>query len=110
MREGNDTVRGVILDDALGITLEELTRLCGVSHELLRSMVGEGMLRPSGTRPEEWRFSGLQVRRARRAVRLQRDLELNLAGAALALDLLEEIESLRMRIQFLEYQLGEPNR
>jgi chaperone modulatory protein CbpM len=32
-------------------------------------------------------------------MRLQRDLEMNLAGVALALDLLDEIESLRMRLR-----------
>jgi chaperone modulatory protein CbpM len=46
------------------------------------------------------------VRRARRALRLQRDLDLNLAGAALALDLLDEVEILRERVRVLEYQLG----
>jgi chaperone modulatory protein CbpM len=35
------------------------------------------------------------LRRARLAVRLERDLEVNLAGVALALDLLEEIDRLR---------------
>ena len=35
------------------------------------------------------------------ASRLQRDLGLNLAGAALALELLEEIDALRARLQAL---------
>ena len=37
-----------------------------------------------------------------RAHRLQRDLGLNLAGVALALELLDEIEALRSRISALE--------
>ncbi len=40
----------------------------------------------------EWRFSGAALRRARLALRLERDLELNLAGVALALELMEELE------------------
>jgi len=43
----------------------------------------------------EWRFSGTALRRTRLALRLERDLELNLAGVALALDLMEEVERLR---------------
>jgi chaperone modulatory protein CbpM len=39
------------------------------------------------------------LRRARIAVRLERDLELNLAGVALALDLLEELEQLRQQLK-----------
>jgi chaperone modulatory protein CbpM len=69
-------------------------------------MVHEGLLRPAGERPDQWRFSGAQIRRARRAVRLQRDLELNLAGAALALELLDQIDALQARIRTLEFQLG----
>jgi chaperone modulatory protein CbpM len=40
-------------------------------------------------------------------VRLRRDLNLNLAGTALALDLLDELEHLRERLRALEHQLGQ---
>jgi chaperone modulatory protein CbpM len=100
-------IDGVLLDDALTVTLTELTRLCGANGRAIKLMVVEGMLRPQGGQPNEWRFNGDEVRRARRAVRLQRDLELNLAGAALALDLLDELEGLRERLHRLEQQLGE---
>jgi chaperone modulatory protein CbpM len=46
-----------------------------------------------------WHFTGAALRRARRALRLERDLELNLAGVALALDLMDEIEQLRREIR-----------
>ena len=45
----------------------------------------------------EW-FTGNQVRRASIALRLQRDLGVNLAGVALALDLLDELNGLRVRV------------
>ena len=38
--------------------------------------------------------------------RLQRELEVNLAGVALALDLMEEIQQLRRRLQRLERGQG----
>ncbi|NCA68531.1 MAG: MerR family transcriptional regulator [Sphingobacteriia bacterium] len=99
-------IDGILLDEAVTVDLAELTRLCGSSGRTVRLMVTEGLLRPSGTLPEEWRFDGIEIRRARRAVRLQRDLELNLPGTALALDLLEELECLRERLRILEHQLG----
>jgi chaperone modulatory protein CbpM len=98
-------VEGVVLDEGLTVTLAELTRMCGSNGRTLHLMVTEGLLRPQGTAPQEWRFNGLEIRRARRAVRLRRDLELNLAGTALALDLLDEVEGLRERIRVLERQL-----
>ena len=99
-------IDGVVLDEQTVLTVTELTRVCGISREELERMVGEGMLHPRGSGPDHWRFSGVEVRRTRRALRLQRDLELNLAGAALALDLLDEVEQLRRRVRRLEQHLG----
>lgn len=100
-------LEGVILDERTVVTVTELTQVCGLSLEQVRSMVSEGMLQPRGAAPEQWRFTGIEVRRTRRALRLQRDLELNLAGTALALDLLDEVEWLRNRVRCLEHQLGD---
>ena len=44
------------------------------------------------------RFRGASLPRARVAVRLTRDLEVNTAGVALALDLLDEIAELRSQL------------
>lgn len=106
MMQTETRIEGVLLDEGLTVTLTELTQLCDSSGRTLQLMVTEGLLHPRGASPDEWRFNGLEIRRARRAVRLQRDLELNLAGTALALDLLEEVERLRERLRLLEYQLG----
>jgi chaperone modulatory protein CbpM len=99
-------IEGELLDEQRALGLAELIRLCGVSIEQVRSMVAEGMLHPRGTAPEQWVFRGVEVIRVRRAVRLQRDLELNLPGTALALELIEEIQHLRCRVRRLEQQLG----
>jgi chaperone modulatory protein CbpM len=48
-----------------------------------------------------WRFSGESMVRARSALRLQRDLGINMAGIALVLDLMEEFESLRAHMKTL---------
>lgn len=106
MAQRDNGIEGVVLDEHTVLTVTELTRVCGISLEELRLMVGEGMLQPQGGQPEQWRFTGIEVRRTRRAVRLQRDLELNLAGTALALDLIEEIERLRRRLRCFEQGLG----
>jgi chaperone modulatory protein CbpM len=106
MIQSTSGLEGVVLDEGIMVTLTELTQFCRATDQVVELMVSEGLLRPLGNRPEEWRFSGVQIRRARRALRLQRDLELNLAGAALALDLLDEIEVLQARIRTLEFQLA----
>ena len=90
-----------LLDEGVELTLAELCRACSVHAETVLAMVEEGLLEPRGPAPAEWRFPGPAVRRVQVALRLQRDLGLNLPGAALALDLLEELEILRRRLQAL---------
>ncbi len=102
MAQSETGIEGMVLDETLTVTLAELTQLCGANGRTLKLMVIEGLLRPQGGQPTDWRFNGEEVRRARRAIRLQRDLELNLAGTALALDLLDELERLRERLHALE--------
>jgi chaperone modulatory protein CbpM len=106
MTQPQADLEGELLDEQRAVRLAELTRVCGVSVEQVCSMVAEGMLQPRGAQPEQWVFRGIEVIRVRRAVRLQRDLELNLPGAALALDLIDEVERLRCRVRRLEQHLG----
>ncbi|MCG6940136.1 MAG: chaperone modulator CbpM [Thiohalocapsa sp.] len=106
MTQQPNGLEGELLDEQRALALNELLRVCGVSAEQVRAMVAEGMLHPRGDAPERWIFRGVEVVRVRRAVRLQRDLELNLPGTALALDLIEEIQQLRCRVHRLEQQLG----
>ena len=65
----------------------------------LVELVDEGVISIVEIGTTEWRFSGTALRRTRLALRLERDLELNLAGVALALDLMEEVERLRRALQ-----------
>lgn len=102
MTESNDSmIRGVLVEEELEFTLVELCRACRVEREQLLVLVQEGVLTPIGGEPPDWRFGGDALRRTRAALRLTRDLELNAAGVALVLDLLDEIDSLRSRLRRL---------
>ena len=105
-RDGREHT-GTVLDDRTIFTLYELCRVCGVHAELVIEMVEEGVLEPRGVAPEEWRFSGSAVTRAQKALKLSRDLRVNWPGAALALDLLEEVEQLRLLRRTTGYGPGE---
>ncbi len=99
-----DALRGTLLDESAVLTLAELSRMCAVDERHIMAFVEEGILHVVGIRTE-WHFSGAALRRARMAVRLERDLELNLAGVALALDLLEELERLRRELKARSLEL-----
>jgi chaperone modulatory protein CbpM len=93
---------GIIIEEATVFTLAELSRACGKPAEWILALVEEGIIEPVGGDQSHWQFRGHCLRRARIVQRLESDLGLNLAGAALALELLEEVESLRKRIAVLE--------
>lgn len=95
MRDDIEIVSGVLLDEQIHLNLREVCGACGIHAELVIEMVSEGIAEPSGSSPVNWLFNGTEVKRVQRALRLQRDLGVNLAGAALALDLLDELEALR---------------
>lgn len=94
----NITLSGVILDDQSEVTLEELCQACRVDRSVIMALVEEGIVEPMSVDVQPYRFSGTMLPRVARALRLQRDFELNLAGVAFALDLINEIESLRNRL------------
>lgn len=81
------------------LTLEELSRTCAVHSSFVLELVEEGVIEPlMGDAATSWRFGGHQLRRVTVAARLQRDLGVNLAGAALVLQLLDEVQTLRAQI------------
>lgn len=93
---------GEILEEDVELTLVELCRACHVTAEQVIELVEHGLIEPRGQQLSRWRFRGVSVRRVLCAQRLERDLGVNLAGAALALDLMDEVEQMRARLQRLE--------
>lgn len=90
-----------ILEEQSQLTLDDLCHACAVRAEQIAALVDVGVLEPQGREPEQWIFVGASMHRARKALRLQHDLDIDLAGAALALQLLDEIETLRARLRAL---------
>jgi chaperone modulatory protein CbpM len=72
--------------------------MCAVDERHIVEFVEEGVLSVVEV-SRQWRFSGSALRRARLALRLQRDLELKLAGVALAVELIEEVQQLRRELK-----------
>jgi chaperone modulatory protein CbpM len=98
----NEYLRGQLVEEESVITLDELCRHCMVESDEVVTLVREGVLDPvddslNWRRTGHWQFHISSVRRVRTVVRLQRDLGVNLPGAALALELLDRIEELQQR-------------
>lgn len=94
----------IILEEQTDLSISEVSQACAVRVESIVELVDEGVISPSGREPHRWRFTGTHLRRASVAIRLQRDLGVNLAGAALALQLLDELEALQARLRKIATQ------
>jgi chaperone modulatory protein CbpM len=92
-------IEGSVVENEVHMSIVELSHASRTPEDLIMSWVSEGVLSPTGSSPQDWRFSGESLRRAKTAAHLTHDLELNTPGVALALDLLDEIAQLRARIQ-----------
>jgi chaperone modulatory protein CbpM len=95
----DQALTGAIVGESTRLSLRDLCRMCAVDERHIVAFVEEGVLTVVETAGGEWHFSGASLRRARLAVRLERDLELNLAGVALALELLDELEQMRRELR-----------
>jgi chaperone modulatory protein CbpM len=91
----SEPINADLLDESVEFSLTEICRIVGVQEQLVVEIVEEGIVEPLGGSRGDWRFTGLAVTRIQRVVRLQREFEVNLPGAALALELLDEIERLK---------------
>lgn len=86
-------------DEYIFLSLTEVTRSFGVTTEMIVEIVDQGIVSPQAEPPEEWTFDNAAIRRIRTALQLHRDLGVNVAGAALALDLLDEINRLQSQVR-----------
>jgi chaperone modulatory protein CbpM len=100
--------KGILLDEHVRLSLVELCEVCRISADSVLDMVDEGIVEPEGSEPAQWRFHAVDLERLQTALRLQQDLRVNLAGAALALHLLEELEALKGRLT-RESPFNQPN-
>ncbi|QWD64830.1 chaperone modulator CbpM [Polynucleobacter sp. MWH-UH2A] len=91
-------IEGSVVENEVHMSIIELSHASRTPQDLIMDWVTEGVLSPTGSSPEDWRFGGDSLRRAKTAAHLTHDLELNTPGVALALDLLDEIAQLRSQL------------
>ena len=101
-KETLSPITGKVVEEEMELTLAEICRASHLPAERVIELVEYGVIEPIDSNQTSWRFAGVSLRRVQCVQRLQQDLGVNTAGAALALDLLEELEQLRIRLRRLE--------
>jgi chaperone modulatory protein CbpM len=95
MTSFDEYLPGEIFEEGALLSVADLARMFAVDERHIVELVEEGVITVLEIETRDWRFSGAEIRRARIALRLERDLGINLPGVALALELLEELKQLR---------------
>ena len=85
--------------DDPGFTLEELCSACALEREWLVLRVREGLIPATEVGGSEWRFTTATLTRVRRMRDIERTYDAAPELAALAADMLEEIDRLRARLR-----------
>lgn len=98
----NQLLTGVVITNHTCLTLEEFAHAINTNQQVVIEMVEYQLLQPQGKTPEEWRFDSICLKRGRTAVSFYRDLEVNMPGIALALELIDKLETLQHQLDFFE--------
>ena len=92
-------VKAVPLEES-ALNLEELAQACAVEPEWVLKRVQTGILRGAGQR-SNWRFTSIDLVRARRLRQVECDFDADEDLAALVVDLSEEVARLKRRLHVL---------
>lgn len=88
------------------ISCRELCDAESVSETYIIEAIEHGIIRPlEGTQGNDWVFTITEVSWFKKAIRLQKDLELDWVAVALVLELLQNKQSLEQENQLLRQRL-----
>ncbi|MBW5802985.1 chaperone modulatory protein CbpM [Coxiella endosymbiont of Ornithodoros amblus] len=95
-------IKGIIIERSSPLKIDELSQAVHLRREIIIEMVEHHLIEPEGSSPTSWEFDNVCLKRAKIAASFYRDLEINMPGIAIALDLLDKIEYLEQRLRTLE--------
>ena len=91
-------VTGVIIDDEQTFTITEVCQATRIDNQLLNQLVEYHIIQPINHSTDHWEFDCVSLRRIRLARNFYHDLEVNLQGIALILDMMDKIETLESKL------------
>lgn len=90
---------GILFEEQTPLSVNQLSERCMISKVEIEELVYEGVIEPLKVHEELWSFSSETLWRVKKVQRLRRDLDLNIPGAALTMQLLDRIEELEKMLK-----------
>lgn len=92
------TITAIIIDEHTLLSYSEFQQATSADEAFIVELIEHAFIAPQGSSPNEWRFDAECLRRTKLALRFYRDLEVNVAGIALIVELMAELEQVRREL------------
>jgi MerR HTH family regulatory protein len=96
-------IAAIVEDETDDLTADDLALRCGLPRAALEAYTRVGVVQFNAS---TGRFPVLAVGRLRKAIRLRRDLGVDLVAVGIVLDLVGRLEAMEMEIERLRAELG----
>lgn len=96
------TITGIVIHEEVTLTLAEICRATLADRELIMQLIEYHVIQPIGESESNWMFDYVCLKRVRLARNFYHDLEINLPGIALVIDMLERIDELESELARLK--------
>ena len=92
---------GVLIDESTTFSYIEVCEKYHIPEKLLIEMLEHGLFTDQSSQIEQLQLNSKELQKIEAAFRLHEDLDINLPGVVLALELLEKIEQLNNELSVL---------
>lgn len=91
----------IIIEETTTFTVEEICTRCKIPHELLVQMLEHGLFELNSDLSDNTLIDLKTLKRIEAAFRLHQDLEINMPGISLILELKDELDRLQQELDLL---------
>lgn len=100
-------ITGVLVDEDSTVSFVEICEHYDMTEDMLLDMIEHGLVQQASATPKMIQIHKDTLRRIQSARRLQSDLGVNVPGAVLALELLDQLEQIRQELEILKRHVHE---
>lgn len=98
-------ITGILVEETTTFTFEEVCCQYHIPQALLVELIEYGLFNNQTTQIDEISFDQKALQTMETAFRLHKDLDINLPGVVLALELLEKIDNMHNELHMLRRQM-----
>ena len=102
----NTVITGELLDENTTISFPQVCHMYHISEDVLIELLEHGLIKEITPPVQQVNFNPYMLSRIQSARRLQEDLDVNLQGVILALELRDELDRVRQELVVLRRHIG----